>query len=127
MEPKTIRLSILVEDTGDGDLVPFITSEETLAGAQKPYPDAVILHKMLVVDDSTTFSHSKKQQLVSTLEALMTLGNLMDGYEIEDLFMRFFQEGFNAGMQYSNNAGIATKSGQIDDPVHVPSELEISQ
>lgn len=97
-----VNLSILVEDIGDGDLAPFITSEETLMQAQEQVPDAVILHRMTLADNEGYVPGiGEEKQLASTFDALKTLSNFMHGCEIEDLLMRFFHEGMKAGMQYT--------------------------
>ncbi|MFZ2303196.1 MAG: hypothetical protein WAV98_00195 [Minisyncoccia bacterium] len=113
-----VNLAILVEDCGDGELSPFVTSEDSLEVAREHVPDAVMLHHMTVADDESTVAGfgSKKQQLATTLNALMELGYLMDGCEIQDLFMKFFYEGMKAGMQYSKD-GSSSLHG-LDDRQH---------
>ncbi len=111
-----VNLSILVEDLGDGDLSPFVFGEDTLTKAQEQVPNAVILHHMTVEDDESTVAGfgSKKQQLATTLNALTELSYLMDGCEIQDLFMKFFHEGMKAGVQYEKEKSLLKMEGIVE-------------
>lgn len=124
-----VNLSILVEDLGDGDLSPFVTSgfvfgEKALVEAQEQVPNAVILHHMTVADDESTVAGfgSKKQKLATTLNALTELGYLMDGCEIQDLFMKFFHEGMKAGMQYEREQA-PMKQAEENAPTHASQQI----
>lgn len=109
-----VKLSILVEDHGDGDLSPFIMDVETLAVAQEQVPNAVILHHMTVMDDDDSIPSFGSQKLVTTLNALTELSFLMDQCEIQDLFMKFFLEGMKAGKQYEKDQSLLKMEGIVE-------------
>lgn len=122
MEANQTKLRVLVENIGDGELSAFITDEKTLIIAQDQCPNAVILHEILLADGE---SNNGQPHLASTADALLTLSSFMNGYEVEDLLMRMFEEGMKAGMQYAGEKSVA-KPRQTGAPIHSPS-LKLSQ
>lgn len=99
-----MKLKVLVEDCGDGDLAPFFTDEETLAKAQEQV-NAIILHEMIIEDEGELENRDflGRQNLATALNSLLSLSHLMRNCDIEDVLMRMFQEGMKAGMQYERD------------------------
>lgn len=103
-----VKLKVLVEDCGDGDLVPFVTSERTLAEAKDQVPNAIILHEMVVADADgpESFGVNGRQNLATALDTLLTLSSFMSNCEVEDVLMKMFQEGMKAGMQHARETSV---------------------